>query len=174
MCQVDILKKIYTAPTVSKVLKKTIMGNLDDKTFDFYMEKSITSHFDEEYILEFTSEGYDYSMCCNNENYNSALEYIKNYKKYNTKEKYKKIIYAFEDLRGDTNDITEELIRYYGPNKDFYKDTEFKMLAEYLSEYPIIIITNDMKIYRFKNEDILDIENDFFSCDINTLLDNIV
>jgi hypothetical protein len=150
------------------------MGNLHDKTFDFYMEKSIASHFEEEYILEFISQGEKYSMCCNNENYESALEYIKQYKKYNTKEKYKKIIYAFEDLGDDTNDITLLLNRYYGPNKDFYKDTEFKLLGGFISEFPIIVVTNDMKIYRFKTDDVLDIENDFFSCDINLMMDHIV
>lgn len=164
--------KFYSAPLICKVVKKTIMGNLHDKTFDFYMEKSIASHFEEEYVIEYVCDGLKYSICCNNENYDSALMYIKNYKKYNTKEKYKKIIYAFEDLGDDTNDITEDLIKYYGPNKDFYKDTEFKLLGGYISEFPIIIVTNDMKIYRFRNEDVLDIENDFFSCDINSMLDH--
>jgi hypothetical protein len=166
--------KIYSAPLICKVVKKTIMGNLHDKTFDFYMEKSIESHFEEEYIIEYLSDDKHYSLCCNNGNYKDAMEYIKTHKKYNTKEKYKKIIYAFEDLGDDTNDITQELVSYYGPNKDFYKDTEFKLLGGYISEFPIIVVTNDMKIYRFRDKDLLDIENDFFSCDINSMIGDIV
>lgn len=165
-----IITKVYTYPFVNKVIKKSIMGNILDKTIEYYWEDTIKSEFDEEYVIDYISNKIEYSLCCNSSSYDEALQYIKEHEKYCTKEKYKKIIYAFEDLGDDTNDITETVIKYYGPNKDFYKNTKFKILGEYISDYPIIIITNDMLIYRFFNEDLVDIESDSGSCNINNVL----
>lgn len=150
-----IFSYFYPYPLVTMIKKKSIMGHKHLKTVDYYRNINITSILDEEITINYSSFGIDYKLKCNNENYKDAIRYITE----NPNPFYiKKIMYAFEKLEdGTIRDITERTLMFSGPDCDFYRNTDFPVKSFFISKYPLYILTVDLRILNFKEEELVDI-----------------
>lgn len=140
----------YSSSVVTRVLKKSIMGNLTDKTIEYYTNAKITSPLEEKFIIDYKIRNTEYTLYCNSETYEEALDYIKNSNTFKKSE----ILAAFS---GDGKNITDAVVRASDPSGNFYKNTNFEVRASDISDFPIIIITKGLEIYRFEEEEIIEI-----------------
>ena len=149
---INFITSITKTPFILAIMKETIMGNKINKTLDYYRNKKVTSIFEEDLKIDYSSFGRTFSINCESSSYNKALEYIK--KRPNPFYK-KKILLACElHTNGEVKDITEHVLSIAGPDCDFYQDCGFKeVLCKDITNYPLYIITDSLLAYKFEMDD---------------------
>lgn len=143
-----VISWFYSYPLINKVIKKSIMGYSYDKTIDYYLHTPLVTPIEEDFIINYKVNSKNYVLICTSETYNKALSYVKTL--VNTNDKC--TISAYEDDGEDITDITEKIIKYSGPNCDFYNNTEFHVSCSDISEHKIVII-KDLKIYSYTGDE---------------------
>jgi hypothetical protein len=136
------------------------MGFKHDKTIEYYTNAPITSPIGEDFVIEYKVNGSSYIIHCSTETYIEALEYIKNACNTNSD---CKILTGYVDDGESVDIITEKILKFSGPNGDFYKNTPFEVKCSNISEFPITLVTDDLKIYSFGDDDTIDMSGDNYT-----------
>lgn len=154
----NIFSYWYPYPLVTALKKRSIMGHKHHKTFDYYRNKDILTPMDEKFTINYKSYGKEYKLYCNTDTYERALCYIKN----SPNPFYtRKVLYAFERLEnGFIFDLTQKVLMGSGPDSNFYINTEFPVRCNYLCKNVLYIVSTDLKVYKFADEDIIDISSE--------------
>lgn len=135
----------YSYPFVNKVIKKSIMGHSYDKTIDYYLNTSLISPLEEDFIINFKINSKEYILNCTSETYEKSLRYIKTLSKY----PYDDSIFSAYEVNGeDIKDVTEKVRKYAGPQCDFHYLTEFNVTCSEITDYKLFII-KDLKIFSY-------------------------
>jgi hypothetical protein len=114
------------------------MGNIIDKTIDYYVSGIEVSPLDGKYTIKYNYKNKNFMLSCNGDHYKEAIKYIKSI---STTELRNDIFYAAYELtfRG-ISDITERMRMFAGPFGDFYKDTDFYITPEDVTESETVLI----------------------------------
>lgn len=143
-----IFSWFYKQPFVNKIIKKSIMGYSYDKTIDYYLDSSLITPIEEDFIINYKVNSKDYILNCTSETYLKALSYIKTL----TNIDENCVISAYEDNGENITDITENVIKYAGPDKDFHNFTEFHVTCSDITEHRLVII-KDLKIFVYNGDE---------------------
>jgi hypothetical protein len=151
-----IIPTVYRYPFIHGIVKKSLMGNDMDKTIDYYRSLPLVTIIDEDFIINYTINMEDFSLYCTSDTFEDAILYIKRLKKY-THNPYRRVLSIYEDDGVYVKDVTNTVSKLLGPNGDFYVGTKFESTCSFASSFQLVIITDDLSVYTFKGEDILDI-----------------
>jgi hypothetical protein len=138
---------------VKKFVKVSLMGNLFSKTIDYYRNNLILLPTDDSYIIDFSYKNIEYSIKCNMDNYNNVIRYINDGIYIPNCDN---LLMACEEKNGKFVNITHIVRKYYGPSKNFYKNTGFDVKKNYITDNDLYIIDVDFVIRKFTDSDILD------------------
>lgn len=151
------ITQVYMYPFINKVVKISIMGNHHDKTLDYYRALPVLTLLDEEFDITYKLNSMEYIIHCTSNTYSDALEYIKNTARFSPPRSGRRITSAYEDVNGILNDITPKVMKYFGPDCNFYSNTIFSVTSRNISDHTIYIICDDMCFYMFDGDDYVDI-----------------
>jgi hypothetical protein len=151
----EIINIIYDYPLITRITKQTLMGNIVDKTIEYYTLGIETSPLDEDYYIKYIHKNENYMIVCDKDNYNEAIKYIKSKKYTNNRDK---ILSAYEKNLV-TKDVTTKVKMLGGPEQDFYKNTEFHTKKKHITLDILYILTSDLKLIHINdNEENISIE----------------
>lgn len=128
-----LLNLVVPGIYITKIVKKTMMGHVVDKTFAYYSSSDFTlTPLDTEIMISFDFYGKPYECCCNSEDFEECIEYI--YYKLQTPWSLKPkrtVEFAYLQNKGDDDHsviepVTNQILCLAGPYSDFYQDTKFE------------------------------------------------
>ena len=155
-----IFKTVYRYPFIYNVTKLSMFGNKIDKTIDWYTDNPIVSVLEEDFILKYSVSFKNYILHCNSETLYDGHSFIKNFK-LNSTPPIRRVLSAYLDNGITVTDITEKVKELAGPNHDFFSGSKFEINVDKVIDHgSLIIITDDLNIYRFTSEMIVNINNE--------------
>lgn len=140
-----ILKAILPDFFITKILKESMLGNVLDKTYEYYFSGLVLTPIDTQVTILYFFRGFQYSITCKTEHYEFCMEYIKNFKEENNN-----IEFAYYTEEGFLKNVTEAVKSHAGPMGDFYRGTPFNSRKSQVCKFSkLVVIYKNGKIKKF-------------------------
>ena len=142
------------SPVVRKVIRKSLMGHYFDKTIEYYIGTMKLSITDEHHSIEFSHKNQNYIVVCEEEGvYEHIISYIGR-TEFDCNEN-SGILAAFEEEEegGTYKNITDLVLKYQGPEKNFYNNTTFPVKKRHITDGILYVIDSKLKVYRLEEDD---------------------
>jgi hypothetical protein len=146
----NIVTRFYKYSVIKKIIKKSLMGNMFDKTIEYYTGRLCLNQTDEHHTIEYTYNNKDYIIKCDDEDiYKDAILYVKGLCVDDCDSK----IIAGIEMDGDKHhNITDLILKYCGPEKDFYFGKSFSVKKEHITDGKLYVIDDNLKYYKIIND----------------------
>lgn len=148
----------YKQPFINKIVKKSIMGYSYDKTVDFYLSSPLITPIEEDFVINYKIDSKEYVLICTSETYPRALDYIKGLEI----GREQGIFSAYEYNGEDIVDITEKVISFAGPDRDFHIFTNFEVKCSDITEHKLVVIKN-LKFFSYTGDEYVNLRYPVYS-----------
>lgn len=132
---------------ISGVTKTSIMGNVFDVTWDFYMGYELFNELDLDFTVSYYIKGEFFYISGPTYYFDEAIIYIEK-----TKETQRGVTRAYD--YATKHDITESIIEISGPKGDFYSNTPFEVQC--LKD--TVIVDTNLELHKFLKGDFFILE----------------
>lgn len=158
---ITVFSWFYSYPLINKIVKKSIMGHLYDKTIEYYLKPTLVTPLEEDFIINYKVNSRDYILNCTTETYIKTLEYIKNLDNVSFNA-CPLLAYEMNEETDTVTDISEKVRKYAGPACDFHVLTEYNVTCADITEHKLIII-KDLKIFSYTGDEYITLRSPIYS-----------